>query len=158
MKKNFKENIEAKKEFQERIQRFFPKLCCPHPNLPLSVLFPPSKNKQLERFRTTSSHADLAFFLKDKGCINCKSKADCKKVGNSHVFAIFEPGGFQHKQKEAGIRDKKKSALCKENNTGYGGMINWAWRDTTNKTLRAWIGKVLYGRFTQNRREKGTEN
>jgi hypothetical protein len=147
-----RENIEAKKDFQEQVQKFFPRLCCPQWDLPLSILFPPSKNKKLERFRLAGSHADLAFYLKDKECENCKDKPICKKKGQSHVFAIFEPGGFQHAEKDTAVRDQKKFLLCKENNTGYGGIRNFTWSSASRKTLRNWVGKILYERFNEKRR------
>lgn len=99
--------------------------------VPLKTLFPESKKKHLERFRTNNSHADLAIFR------------------HHELVCIVEPGGKAHfSDPKQRTRDKKKLALCLENNIEFlslaNGSIDLSGGPRTQK-LKDKLKKKIYG-------------
>lgn len=98
--------------------------------VPLKKLLPKSEKKHLERFRTDNSHADLAVFRHLK------------------LVCIIEPGGTAHfSDKKQRTRDKKKLALCLENNIEFlplaNGSIDISGGPKTQK-LKKLLKKKIY--------------
>jgi hypothetical protein len=95
--------------------------------VPLKELFPKPEKKHLQSFWNNGSHADIAVFRHAK------------------LICIIELNGYYHfKDKRQITRDKKKYAICKQNNINMLSIANGILNNLNKSIVKKLFKKYFY--------------